>query len=171
MTQISIPLVTDFWRKWRTLRSMDGTARRLLFEALLLPPAILLGFKLLGVSRTQGFLRRWASSQSSGKEFAAEPQRGIALALQAQRLARRKARVGDTCLVRSLTLWALLLRRGVDTQLRVGIRKTGTSFEAHAWLELRGEPLNESPSVVGTYQAFPRPVSFDAWRDMLRHSC
>jgi hypothetical protein len=55
----------------------------------------------------------------------------------------------------------------VETDLRVGIRKTAGKFEAHAWMELDGEPVNESIEVVRTYDAYPKAVSFDGWRGWL----
>ena len=73
-----------------------------------------------------------------------------------------------TCLIRSLALWASLLRRGVDAELRVGMRKTDGRVEGHAWLEFGGEPINESVGVVRTYQPYPKPVSFDDWRELVR---
>jgi hypothetical protein len=45
-----------------------------------------------------------------------------------------------TCLKRSLVLIGLLARRGVDSQLVIGV-KSGSSFEAHAWVEHGGRPL------------------------------
>jgi hypothetical protein len=157
-------------RRWRTFSSMDRVRKRLLIEALILQPAISCGFKLIGVTRTQSCLRRWASTQTQQELFRLQPKRGITLALWAQRLAKRKRGGEGTCLIRSLALWATLLRRGVETQLRVGLRSNEGKVEAHAWLEFAGEPINESVGVVRTYQAYPRPMSFDGWREWLRKS-
>jgi len=44
------------------------------------------------------------------------------------------------CLMSSLTLTALLARRGIDSSLVIGVRP-GPSFEAHAWVERDGVPL------------------------------
>ena len=167
MTQSSIPPNLNLARKWRVFRSMDRADRIILMEALMLPVAISWGFRLLGVSRTQAWLRRCASVRVAGDPFRDNPRRGIVSALRAQRLVKRKVGIGGTCLVRSLTLWTMLLRRGVETHLRVGIRKTAGKFEAHAWMELDGEPVNESIEVVRTYDAYPKAVSFDGWRGWL----
>jgi hypothetical protein len=64
-------------------------------------------------------------------------------------------------LCRSLTLWALLLRRGIGTDLRVGFRKKDGTIEGHAWIEHAGIPLNEIPDIVQTYCAAGEPVSYD----------
>lgn len=44
------------------------------------------------------------------------------------------------CLMRSLTLLAMLTRRGRDAVLVIGVTST-EAFGAHAWLELDGVPL------------------------------
>jgi hypothetical protein len=69
--------------------------------------------------------------------------RELALAWRLERIVRRTlgALPADShCLVRSLVLAALLARRGVFASLVIGVR-LGPSFDAHAWLELDGDPL------------------------------
>jgi len=44
------------------------------------------------------------------------------------------------CLIRSLTLTALLARRGIPTTVVIGVR-TEPEFAAHAWVEHDGEAL------------------------------
>jgi hypothetical protein len=64
----------------------------------------------------------------------------------AQRLGRAVTRVlgvlpGDTrCLVRSLVLTQLLVKRGIPAKLVIGAR-TGPDFLAHAWVEYDGDPV------------------------------
>ncbi|MDB4917220.1 MAG: hypothetical protein JWM95_4864 [Gemmatimonadetes bacterium] len=45
------------------------------------------------------------------------------------------------CLEQSLTLYYCLRRRGVDVDIRLGVRHT--PFAAHAWVEYQGAPLHE----------------------------
>lgn len=47
-----------------------------------------------------------------------------------------------TCLRRSLALWWLLRRRGIDSEIHFGARLEG-GIEAHAWLELEGRALTD----------------------------
>jgi hypothetical protein len=68
----------------------------------------------------------------------------------ARRLATRLDRpVGRTlavlpadsrCLVRSLVVLRMMARRGARCELSIGAR-SGTQFEAHAWVEHDGEPV------------------------------
>jgi hypothetical protein len=55
------------------------------------------------------------------------------------------------CLPRSLALLALLERRGQQAELRLGVRKLPDALDAHAWVELAGEVLNDQPTVDERY--------------------
>lgn len=70
--------------------------------------------------------------------------------------ARAIARVADRmvpmprCLPRALLLAALLRRRGVAAELCLGTRVRGP-FDAHAWVEIEGEPVNEADDLGTAY--------------------
>lgn len=73
----------------------------------------------------------------------------------AQRLSFR-----SSCLEKSLVLCWLLQRRGIEAELRIGARKEKGNFEAHAWVELRGEVLNDFAGHNRGFTAFDRePVA------------
>ena len=57
------------------------------------------------------------------------------------------------CLERSLTVAATLRRLGADATVRLAIRHF--PFEAHAWTELAGTPINEADAVCALYEPFP----------------
>ncbi len=59
-----------------------------------------------------------------------------------------------TCLEESLALWWLLGRRGISSELRIGVRKHNEKFEAHAWVEREGTAVNEPQSLHEHYAAF-----------------
>lgn len=85
---------------------------------------------------------------------------------RAERTARAVAlasRIGcfrGTCLHRALVVWVLLWRQGIESRLRFGVlkRQDGTPFEAHAWVELGGVPLNEQPEVLERYSVLEGSV-------------
>ena len=77
---------------------------------------------------------------------------------EARRLALalvRAARYGvirPQCLVRSVALSRLLAAHGIDGALvRVGVRRTGGEFFAHAWVEYAGETLGDADEHVGSF--------------------
>ena len=121
--------------------------RRLLVGTLLLLPAIGAALRLMGFNRTRGLLERYAQPTpkpgvAGGPPGAQETAQRIArlVAIAASRGAYRA-----TCLRQSLALWWLLKRRGIDTQLRIGVRKEGGALLAHAWVEHEGAPLGHGP--------------------------
>lgn len=57
------------------------------------------------------------------------------------------------CLEQSLTLCYLLRRHGHDAIVRLGVRPH--PFAAHAWVEIDGTPLGESPEHLRTFATFP----------------
>ena len=67
------------------------------------------------------------------------------------------------CLTRSLYLQWLLRRRGVPTDLRIGVQLADGRLLAHAWVEYAGTPLNDAPDVALRYAPFERPLVAGAW--------
>ena len=65
-----------------------------------------------------------------------------------------------TCLAQSLALWAWLRRDGVESRVRIGIRRVHGQIEAHAWVEVEGHTINQPP------QSNPE---FSAFEDSTRH--
>jgi hypothetical protein len=63
------------------------------------------------------------------------------------------------CLTRSLYLWWLLRRRGIDSQLRIGVRLNEGVLDAHAWVEYAGVPVNDRADVSADFAPFDKPVS------------
>lgn len=57
-----------------------------------------------------------------------------------------------TCLPRSLALQALLRRHGIETDLRIGVRREAGELRAHAWVEQAGSPVGEPGDVELRFQ-------------------
>ena len=68
-------------------------------------------------------------------------------------IAGRRGPVTTTCLRQSLVVRAWLRRRGLDAQLKIGVRKTGGVMDAHAWVELDGVPLAQPNLDHAPFQA------------------
>lgn len=56
-------------------------------------------------------------------------------------VAGRRGPFEATCLRQSLLVYGLLRRRGLAPEIRLGVQGDPTSFDAHAWVELDGQPL------------------------------
>lgn len=132
-----------------------------------LPPRELTDLALaqcyLGVARWRRLTRREGEfvSLESATEAVGPPgivDDGAADSVTAEALAsavERAATYGilkPTCLERAVALQKLLRRRGVDGgRVRVGVRWEGGEFYAHAWVELNGVILADSPARVGAF--------------------
>ena len=130
----------------------------ILARAALLLPVIAVSLRLRGFRATQ----RWLQS-GLGKPAAPLPTEAASSEVQmGSRMVLAAARhsfFSATCLERSLALWWLLARLGVATQLRIGVRKTGAKFEAHAWVERDGVAIGEPEATHLHYAAFEKEFS------------
>ena len=127
---------------WQKFMELPESERWLLVQALLGLPLIGLGLRLLGLRRLQGLLSHWPL-----KDQGAAPAEMIAAFAQRQahlvQVAARHGLYRPTCLPQSLALWWFLKCRGIEANLRIGVKPSDSGIEAHAWVELQGQPLND----------------------------
>ena len=56
------------------------------------------------------------------------------------------------CLERSLVLYRYLAAAGADPQLVIGVAPPGGPFRGHAWVEVAGHPVGETPADLTPYR-------------------
>jgi hypothetical protein len=140
------------YRHWRRLPAPDrGDA---VVAAALLPVFWL-------AVRIPGFpvLRRPPGGPEPQAMDAAEAERARALGRIVNAAALRAFGPGQ-CLTRSLALQWMLRRRGIASQLRIGVRRDGAGLSAHAWIEYAGLPVNDGESVGTDYAVFTESLRF-----------
>lgn len=145
------------WERLRRFSALERTERGIFLRAAALLPLISLSLRLRGFRKTQAFLQK--SFSTSRKEASASAHVLADGTVRMVRAAARHSPGHPTCLEESLALWWLLGRRGIDAELRIGVRKQGEKFEAHAWVERAGAALNEPESVHEHYAAFDSALS------------
>jgi hypothetical protein len=64
--------------------------------------------------------------------------------------------VRSHCLQRSLVLHHWLSREGMHSDLRIGVRKESGQLEAHAWVELGGQVVNDRLAAVRAFSPLDR---------------
>src|SRR5262249_8960455 len=102
-----------------------------------------------------GFRATQARLQKSGSAISTVARtEEIATTVRMVRAASRHGFVRASCLEESLTLWWLLAKQGISSNLRIGVRKEAHAFEAHAWVEGGGMALNEPEGRHVHYAAF-----------------
>lgn len=143
-------------RRWRSWRRLDGAARLRLVQAAGVLPAVVMGVRMFGYKRTRRVLARLApvSTVAPGQQKTEALQPAIAESAWAVAAAAHHAPFATTCLQRSLALWWLLRRRGIASELRIGVTKADGEFRAHAWLERDGAVINDDVDVGGRFAAF-----------------
>ena len=147
-------------RKWQRSSELDGRSRGLLLLSALLLPLFWLRVRLLGRER---FAPADTPAAAAG-EGAASPETRAELAQIGRLVNIAAAQVlpEGNCLTRSVYLQWLLRRRGIASDLRLGVQLQGGELLAHAWVEYAGMPINDSADVAERYPPFGRPLSSGA---------
>jgi len=159
-------------RRLRRLGELPAGDRWRLAQAAVGLPLNAAGVRLVGfrkwaayLAQTVGRQRQWTGRRRSGDAgqpaSASRPASGLQTAHQTWRLVQWAATYGPyggNCLSRSLTLWWLLRRQGLESELRIGVSTTGGRFEAHAWIEFQGTVINDQPDVRERFGVFDLPA-------------
>jgi Transglutaminase-like superfamily len=145
------------WERLRRFSALEAGARGIFLRAALLLPLISLSLRMRGFGATQGTLQKFLPSLDQQTTTSRGPN--VDLIARMVRAAVHHGVGHPTCLEESLALWWLLGRRGIASQLRIGIKKQSPKFEAHAWVELGGAPLNEPETPHQHYAAFEGEIS------------
>jgi hypothetical protein len=140
------------WERLRRFRALERPARRLFLRATGVLPLISISLRLRGFRKTQAILQRFLSPP--GEVIDSSTTSPADLTVRMVRAAVRYGVGHPTCLEESLALWWLLGRQGIASELRIGVRKQGDKFEAHAWVEREGAALNEPEALHEHYAAF-----------------
>ena len=137
---------------------MDADARGIFLRATAVLPVISVSLKMRGFGATQEFLLRSfpTAPQTSQQEsiHVVDDRKRTQLTSRMVNTAVRHVWRASTCLEKSLALWWLLGRQGIACEVRIGARKQGGKFEAHAWLERDGVAINEPQQEHRHYAAF-----------------
>src|SRR5688572_21035598 len=123
-------------------------------------PVMALALRRYGLRRVQSFL---------GRRRPPGPRNDDAIVRGAE--ARRLAWIVNVtaaygpwqanCLERSLVLWWFLHRRGLEGELRIGVRRDERTraLDFHAWIEHDGVVVNDRADIRQRYATFERAVA------------
>lgn len=127
------------------LRALPPAERRLLLLAAVLLPSYAVGVRLRGMRGVENWFRGVKASP-------AQPQHAARMvAAVARRMPGRSA-----CLPAALTLQRILRSSGVESEVRLGVRRRGGRLEAHAWLEREGQVLLDTADARGSFAPLAR---------------
>jgi len=129
---------------WHRFWALRADSRHLILEAAVALTGTWVGLRVLGFRRWKSVLGWFAAGRVRQVPGAESAPLGAARAIaRLEDGAARHLVLRTNCLERSLVLCWLLRRRGIGGQLRIGARKQGGRFEAHAWVEVDGSVLND----------------------------
>jgi hypothetical protein len=132
------------------LRALRREQWPVVLASLALLPAVQISLRVRGFKRTAATL----AARSKRRAVPAEPNEARPAA-DAVGLVAGRSVIGARCLGRSLVLWFLLRRRGVDAELVIGAdMPRGGELPAHAWVEVAGEPVNDAVDVRERFGSF-----------------
>ncbi|MDJ1184128.1 lasso peptide biosynthesis B2 protein [Roseofilum casamattae] len=148
-------------RKGNSFSQLDRGARGLVLQALVLLLFVALSLKTSGLKVTQNRLGYWLPAQVNGdrpNEDEREQLERVRAIAQSVRIAAKYCQPWAKCLQKSLVLWSLLTRQGIESDLRIGVRRESGEFQAHAWVEWQGFALNDARDVRDRYSTFEHPI-------------
>jgi len=145
------------WERLRRFSELEAGSRGIFLRAAVMLPLVSLSLRMRGFGATQASLQKFLLSRKQTNPIL--PGKTAELTARMVRAAVHHGVGHPSCLEESLVLWWLLGRRGIASRLRIGIKKDTAKFEAHAWVELGGEPLNEPESAHQHYTAFEGEIA------------
>ena len=123
-------------------RELSGAEWLLLLKVSALLPVVRLGGKLLPFKTLVSLFSGNQSLDGQGTRKDRPAPDRLAYLVE---VASRHHLLKPTCLEKSLVLYGILRRKHVEAALRIGTTKKDGRFEAHAWVEHRGQVLLGGP--------------------------
>ena len=140
---------------WSRLRKLTPGDWRMLITASLLLPVIDMGLRIWGFRRVYVGLANLSPIQAESAHSLADAD--IVRLVRMVNVAANRGIVRVTCLRRSLAIWWLLRRRGVASEIRIGVRREQDLFMAHAWVERDGLVLNDRADIAQSFAVLASP--------------
>jgi hypothetical protein len=137
--------------------ALPASDRRLCVRSLAVSAAVRAGLGLFGYAKLRAWLERVRIA-----ERCTESSRARDDAARIARFVRASARHlpgGRNCLVEALTLWWLLRRRGIESEIRIGVRREPRGLDAHAWVECGGGIVLDEADASAPFAPLVRPTA------------
>jgi hypothetical protein len=137
----------------RQLRNLSINERQLLMTSLLLLPLTGISLHIFGLKRTRSAMSHLSNRSREGLPEADQ----MNVAKQVARMVSIAANHGPyhaNCLKRSVLIWWLLEQKGIHTEIRIGAQKDPSGLQAHAWVEFKGDVLNDYQDIASQFAPF-----------------
>ena len=141
-------------KQYRQITELSSSELRILFVALFLLPLTALSLRTKGFRWTQSFLNRFLPEKTCANvlhNLQLEEAQSIAKIVL---VAANHGPYRANCLKKSLVTRWLLNRKGIETDLKIGVNKDDGKFNAHAWVEFQGMVLNDTADIDERFSVF-----------------
>lgn len=138
-------------RGWRALPPPE---RAILARLLLGLPLVSLSLRVLDYKRTRRLVE-WLTRHPHRRNATHDDVRTADRLAELAATAGHHGMVHATCLRQALLVYGMLRRRGLQPELKLGVRREGADFAAHAWVELSGQRLAQSDVVFAPFDQPP----------------
>jgi len=139
-------------QSWSKFFQLTWQERWLLLQAFVFIPLIAVSLRLMNFQRLHSILLGFSNDPPGVCGEAALQQAASISRLVQAAASRMPSKI--TCLVRSTTLWYLLRRQGIGSEIRIGVNQQGGEFHAHAWVEIDGIVINDRDDIHHQYSTF-----------------
>lgn len=143
----------------RTFWALNNGERGIACAAAIGLTATWLGLRVFGFRRWKEFVARQTEASPGTRTGLHSPEISAKRIVNLQDGVVRNLFFKTNCLEQSLVLWQLLQRHGFPAELKIGARKEAGQFEAHAWVELNGQALNNEDGQHREFVPFDNAVT------------
>jgi hypothetical protein len=140
--------------RWGKFLALSNRDRLNLFSFSLLLPLMDSGLRVLGYPRLRGLLAAYPRNLPKYKGTETDAVEASKHVSNLVSVASRYGLYHATCLRRSLLIWWWLRRMGIQTELRIGVKKVDGQLYAHAWIKLGNEIVTDDTDVERSFSAF-----------------
>ncbi len=145
------------WSRLRQLHELTANDWRTLMTAMFMLPLIDAGLRIWGFRRVYSALNAMTPCPPESNPSLSDAD--MTALVRMVNVAADRGLVHITCLRRSLAVWWLLRRRGVVSEIQIGVRREQGLFEAHAWVERDGVVLNDRADIGLAFATLASPES------------
>jgi hypothetical protein len=136
------------------LRALSFEEWRLLLASLVLLPLTGLMLRIIGFKKTRSFLTKLVPAKSNSTTPEAEQLLYAKCVAHMVNVAANHGLYRANCLKKSLVTWRLLARKGIESDLKIGVKTDSDDFQAHSWVECHGHSLGEPANINYHFSAF-----------------
>ena len=138
-------------KRFNQLKTLSLLEWQLLATSAILLPLTALGLYLFGLKRTQQFMKYLTPAAPKTSPRNEEELRYGQMIARMVSVAANHGLYRANCLKKSLVLWWLLKRKGIEADLHIGVQKKGELLDAHSGGKRNGDVLIDDENAIHGY--------------------